>query len=109
LIYLSQGDVRSALDRVAQERPPRWREHVGAYTNRGAWAQATGHTGFDGFVTWLQVQQSVELSFVAESGLARLLVDVTGQDWDGYQRQVAAFLKETLIDQDVSACTSIDL
>jgi hypothetical protein len=98
LIYLSQGDVRGALARVASERPQHWREGVGAYTDRGAWAQATGHTGFEGFVTWLEVRQSVELPFVAGSGMAHLVVDVTGQEWDTYQRQVAAFLQEMLID-----------
>ena len=96
LIYLSQGDIRGALNRVAKERPQHWRERVGAYTDRGAWAQATGHTGFDGFVTWLEVRQSLELSFVAESGMAHLVLDVTEQEWDAYQRSVAAFLQETL-------------
>jgi len=96
LIYLSQGNIRGSLERVAKERPQHWRERVGAYTDRGAWAQATGQTGFEGFVAWLEVRQSLELPFVARSGLAHLVVDVTDQEWDAYQDHVAAFLQETL-------------
>jgi hypothetical protein len=97
LIYLSHREIQASLKRAAQERPPQWRERVGAYTDRGAWARATGHTGFEGFVTWLEIRQSLALSFVARSGLAHLVIDVTGQEWSAYQRRVAAFLAEALL------------
>jgi hypothetical protein len=75
LIYLAQGDVRTALQRVAEERPPEWR-------------------GFEGFIAALEIRQSVELSFLARSGLAHLVVDVTGGEWRAGQERVAAFLRE---------------
>jgi hypothetical protein len=99
LIYLSRRDVRAALQRVAAERPPQWAEHCGAYTDRGAWARATGRAGFDGFVTWLEARQSFELAYAAGCGLDHAVVDVTDGDWDAVQRRVAAFLRRSLIDR----------
>lgn len=101
LVYLSNDEIPATLARVARERRPEWREGVGAYTDRGAWAQATGHAGFEGFVAWLEMRQAVERSYLAQSGLTHLVVDVTGQDWDAYQRQVAAFLRSKTIDVSV--------
>jgi hypothetical protein len=97
LIYLSRRNVRAALQRVAKERPPQWAEHCGAYTDRGAWAQATGHAGFGGFVTWLEIRQSFELNYVADCGLESQVVDVTDGNWSAYQRQVTVFLHQTLV------------
>ena len=101
LIYLSNDEIPATLARVAQERRPEWREGVGAYTDRGAWAQATGHAGFEGFVAWLEIRQTVERSYLAGSGLTHTVIDVTGQDWDAYQRQAATFLRSKTIDVSV--------
>ena len=72
--------MRAALSRLAKERPPGWAAHCGAYTDRGVWARATGHAGFDGFVTWLELRQCFELTYLAGCGLERLVVDVTARE-----------------------------
>jgi hypothetical protein len=96
LIYLSRRDVQAALRHVAEERPARWTEHCGTYTDRGAWAQATGHSGFEGFVTWLEIRQAFELAYVAGSGLESVVADVTNGECRAGQDRVAAFLRHTL-------------
>ena len=97
LIYLSHREIPASLERAAQERPRHWRERVGAYTDRGAWARANGHAGFAGFVAWLESRQALELSFLARSGLAHAVIDVTDQEWSAYQRGTTAFLRKTLL------------
>jgi hypothetical protein len=93
LIYLRQRDVRATLERAAQERPQAWRDFVNAYTDRGAWAQARGIHGFEGFIAAQAQRQALELSLLSDAGTPQLVVDTSGRDWDAAQRQVAAFLQ----------------
>jgi len=94
LIYLWQRDVRATLARAAQERPQEWRDFVSAYTDRGAWAQAAGIGGYEGFIAAQDLRQALELSLLRNAGIPNLVVDTSDRDWDAVQRQIAAFLRE---------------
>jgi hypothetical protein len=93
LIYLRQRDVRATLERAALERPQEWRDFVSAYTDRGAWAQATGIRGFAGFIAAQTQRQALELSLLRDADISSLVVDTSDRDWDAVRRQVAAFLQ----------------
>jgi hypothetical protein len=97
LIYLRQRDVCGTLERTALERPQEWRDFVSAYTDRGAWAQATGHRGFEGFVAAQELRQAIELSILCDAGVSHLVLDAWNRDWDAGQRQVATFLQTMVV------------
>ncbi len=101
VIYLRPQDVHATLTRVAAERPPEWRAYVGAYTDRSAWGQATGASGFEGFIRALEIRQRVELDILHHAPVTRLIVDTSAADWDAIRRQVGDFLTARLTDNRV--------
>jgi hypothetical protein len=100
VIYLWQRDVRASLERIAHERPQEWVDFVGDYTDRGAWAQATGLGGYQGFIAAQGARQAVELALLPDLGSLALRLDVSNREWRGAQRQVAQFLRTALVDHE---------
>ncbi len=93
LLYLQPGNVRDVLIKVAQERPPAWREFVIAYHTQQGHGKAQGWQGFDGLVKFYQMRQAIELALLPQLPFPSLQVKHT--NWEQDQKHIAAFLAAT--------------
>lgn len=92
LIYLRQQDPRATLERAAAERPPEWREFLITYFTQQGWGRATGASGFEGVVAFYKMRQSIELSYIEQSGIHHLVIDTHAGSWADSRSAIAAFL-----------------
>lgn len=96
LIYLRQDDVRQVFERVALERPQEWKDYVTSYVEGGAWGRATGMRGFDSVIAYHAMRQRVELEWLDEWNIAKLVVDLSDIGWERGYREVREYLGKVM-------------
>jgi hypothetical protein len=92
LIYLWQKDTRMALERVARERPQKWKEYLIAYFTTQEWGKANRAYGFDGVIAFYEMMKRVELDLLNQLDIVRLLVENENCDWVESQKAITTFI-----------------
>ena len=87
VIYLHNDDVAASVRRTSQERPG-WLEAVIDYHCQGAYGQATGAQGFDGYIACLAERQRREERILHRLPLRTVMLDNPQKDWKSAHAQL---------------------
>ena len=87
VIYLHNDDVAASVRRTSQERPG-WLEAVIDYHCQGAYGQATGAQGFDGYIACLAERQRREERILHRLPLRTVMLDNPQKDWGSAHAQL---------------------
>jgi hypothetical protein len=92
LVYLHAPDYRPFFDAMCQRRGQKTRDiYVGRH-NETPYAKSRQAYGYEGLVRFELEHKAIVERLVESLNMPKLVVDITGQEWDAYKRRIMRFV-----------------
>jgi len=96
LIYLSQPDIRTTIQRIAEERiyskGDSWIKRCVNYCENSPYGRRNNLTGFDGVMEFFSIRKELELRIINQLGIPYICIENEDYDWDEVWNKIEAFL-----------------
>lgn len=93
LIYLTQGDIAHAVERICQIRGAKFQAYLMSALTENVYAQQRGWTGIAGAIEMLRDYRALCDTLVAGSGMPKLVLETSAGKWLSYYEQIENFLE----------------
>ena len=92
LVYLSQPDTASALARVESRRGREWIDGIVGVLSQSPYGRRHKVGNLAGLIRYYDRQRAIVDAVFPRLAIRRLAIDVSGEKWKRYDRQITSFL-----------------
>ena len=92
LVYLSQPDTAAALARVESRRGREWIDAIVGVLSQSPYGRRHNVRSLAGLIRYYDRQRAIVDAVLPRLAVRRLAIDVSGESWKRYDRQMTSFL-----------------